>query len=198
MSEITTIEPFTEGFVEALLPELILFTGMLLLILVPNLGKGTFRIPGTQLRLPWLLGGTRFKFSSDPRLPAWIASITLGSAFVNVLYVFSQGLERVLIVSESGKELLLINGFSRIFELIFFGALALAAFSSMNRLQVKGIGSKIPENELYNNRRQADFYILMVTCALGMSVVALAQDLFVLFIGVEPISNFTIDVSIPQ
>ena len=104
MSEITTIEPFTEGFVEALLPELILFTGMLLLILVPNLGKGTFRIPGTQLRLPWLLGGTRFKFSSDPRLPAWIASITLGSAFLNVLYVFSQGLERVLIVSESAND----------------------------------------------------------------------------------------------
>ena len=148
MSKLTTVEPFGDGFVSALCPELMLFAGMLLLILVPNLGRGTFRIPGTQLRLPWLLGGTRFKFTSDPRLPAWIASITLGGAFLNVLYIFSQGLERVSIVSESGKELLLVNGFSRIFELIFFGALALAAFSSMNRLQVKGIGSKVTEQEL--------------------------------------------------
>ena len=185
MSNLTEIEPFGEGFIEAMGPELILFAGMLLLIIVPNLGKGTFRIPGTQLRLPWLLGGERFGFTSDPRLPAWLATFTLGGAFLNVLYVFSQGLDRVAIVSESGKELLLINGFSRIFELIFFGALALAAFSSMNRLQVNGVGSKVSETELFNNRRQADFYILMVTCALGMSVVALAQDLFVLFIGLE-------------
>ncbi|MDA8546930.1 NADH-quinone oxidoreductase subunit N [Euryarchaeota archaeon] len=185
MSNLTEIEPFGEGFIEAMGPELILFAGMLLLIIVPNLGKGTFRIPGTQIRLPWLLGGERFEFTSDPRLPAWLATFTLGGAFLNVLYVFSQGLDRVAIVSESGKELLLINGFSRIFELIFFGALALAAFSSMNRLRVNGVGSKVSETELFNNRRQADFYILMVTCALGMSVVALAQDLFVLFIGLE-------------
>ena len=144
MSETTTIEPFTAGFVEALRPELILFAGMLLLDSGAKLRvRGLSGFQGLKLRLPWLLGGTRFKFSSDPRLPAWIASITLGGAFLNVLYVFSQGLERVLIVSESGKELLLINGFSRLFEMIFFGALALAAFSSMNRLQVKGIGSKI-------------------------------------------------------
>ena len=185
MSNLTEIEPFGEGFIEAMGPELILFAGMLLLIIVPNLGKGTFHIPGTQIRLPWLLGGERFEFTSDPRLPAWLATFTLGGAFLNVLYVFSQGLDRVAIVSESGKELLLINGFSRIFELIFFGALALAAFSSMNRLRVNGVGSKVSETELFNNRRQADFYILMVTCALGMSVVALAQDLFVLFIGLE-------------
>jgi NADH:ubiquinone oxidoreductase subunit 2 (chain N) len=185
MSNLTEIEPFSEGFVEAMGPELILFAGMLLLIIVPNLGQGTFRIPGTQVRLQWLLGGKRFEFTSDPRLPAWLATLTLGGAFFNVLYTFSQGLDRVAIVSESGKQLLLINGFSRIFELIFFGALALAAFSSMNRLRVNGVGSKISETELFNNRRQADFYILMVTCALGMSVVALAQDLFVLFIGLE-------------
>lgn len=185
MSNLTEIEPFGEGFVEAMGPELILFAGMILLIIVPNLGQGTFRIPGTQLRLPWLLGGQRFNFTSDPRLPAWLATFTLGGAFFNVLYTFSQGLDRVAIVSESGKQLLLVNGFSRIFELIFFGALALAAFSSMNRLRVNGVGSKVSETELFNNRRQADFYILMVTCALGMSVVALAQDLFVLFIGLE-------------
>ena len=38
---------------------------------------------------------------------------------------------------------------------------------------------------LYNNRRQVDFYILLITTGLGMAVVALAQDLFMLFIGLE-------------
>ena len=151
MSNITTVEAFGDGFISALCPELMLFAGLLLLILVPNLGRGTFRIPGTQIRVPWLLGGTRFKITSDPRLPAWIASLTLGGAFLNVVYTFSQGLERVVIVSESGKELLLVNGFSRVFEMIFFGALALAAFSSMNRLQVKGIGAKVTEQEFIEN-----------------------------------------------
>ncbi|MBT61455.1 MAG: hypothetical protein CMA63_07905 [Euryarchaeota archaeon] len=185
VSELTVVEPFGDGFVAALGPELMLFAGLLVLILLPNLGRGTFRIPGTQIRLPWLLGGNRFKLTSDPRLPSWIATITLTAAFLNILYIFSEGLDRVAIMTESGKEILLVNGFSRVFELIFFGALALASFSSMNRLAVKGSGSKLSEHELYNNRRQGDFYILMITCALGMSVVALAQDLFVLFIGLE-------------
>jgi NADH-quinone oxidoreductase subunit N len=38
---------------------------------------------------------------------------------------------------------------------------------------------------MYDNRRQADLYILMLTTALGMCMVALAQDLFVLFVGLE-------------
>ena len=37
---------------------------------------------------------------------------------------------------------------------------------------------------MYDNRRQADFYILMLTTAIG-GTVALAQDLFVLFVGLE-------------
>lgn len=185
VSELTTVEPFGDGFMSALAPELILFFGLIVLILLPNVGRGTFRIRGTQIRLPWFLGGKRYKFTSDPRLPAWIATTTLTAAFLSVLYIFSENLDRVSIVTESGKEILLVNGFSRVFEMIFFGALALSSFASMNRLPVRGHGRKMPEHELYNNRRQGDFYILMVTCAIGMSVVALAQDLFVLFIGLE-------------
>ena len=98
---------------------------------------------------------------------------------------FQDGVDRTAIVTDTGKQLMLVNGFSRVFELIFFGALTLAAFASMNRLEVRGVGPNLSTNDLYNNRRQADFYILMLTCALGMSVVALAQDLFVLFIGLE-------------
>ncbi len=185
MSNLNVVEPFGEGFIAALCPELILFAGMILLIIVPNLGKGKFRIPGTQKRVYWLFGGQRFKQTSDPRLPAWIAVVTLGAAFIQTLLSFQGGVERTAIVSEGGTQILMVNAFSRVFELIFFGALTLATFASMNRLDVKGIGAKISSDELYNNRRQGDFYILMVTCALGMSIVALAQDLFVLFIGLE-------------
>ena len=63
MSEVSTVQPFKEGFVAALCPELIIFAGLLLLIIVPNLGKGTVRIPGTQTRVIWFLGGERFKLT---------------------------------------------------------------------------------------------------------------------------------------
>ena len=185
MSALKTVEPFGEGFISALCPELILFAGLILLIIVPNLGTGKFRIPGTQTRVYWLFGGNRFKLTSDPRLPSWIAFITIGAAFLMSMLSFQDGVERTAIVSEGGTEILMVNAFSRIFELIFFGALTLAAFASMNRMDVKGIGARLSSEDLYNNRRQGDFYILMVTCALGMSIVALAQDLFVLFIGLE-------------
>ena len=185
MSTVENVEPFGDGFISALCPELIIFGGLLALIIIPNLGKGTVRIPGTQTRVMWLLGGERFKITSNPKMPAWIATITLGAAFTQTVLSFQDGVDRTAIVTDSGTQLLLVNGFSRVFEMIFFGALTLAAFASMNRLEVKGIGPKLSTDNLYNNRRQADFYILMLTCGLGMSVVALAQDLFVLFIGLE-------------
>ena len=183
-----TTKAFSSEFYSALLPEMLLFAGLLALILIPNLGKGTFRIPGTQIRLPWFLGGERYALTSNPHLPAWIATITLTGAFFAVGDSLKGGVDSMLIMSsdaDAAKELLMINGFSRVFEMIFFGALALASFASMNRLKVEGVGAQLNAEQLYNNRRQADFYILMLTCGLGMSVVALAQDLFVLFIGLE-------------
>ena len=47
MSTLKTVEPFGDGFISALCPELILFAGLILLIVVPNLGDGKFRIPGS-------------------------------------------------------------------------------------------------------------------------------------------------------
>ena len=44
MSEINSVEPFADGFITALCPELIIFVGLILLIIVPNLGKGTVRL----------------------------------------------------------------------------------------------------------------------------------------------------------
>ena len=129
MSEVKNVEPLGDGFITALCPELIVFVGLILLIIVPNLGRGKVRIPGTQKRVMWLFGGDRFKITSNPKLPAWIATITLGAAFVQTILSFQDGVDRTAIVTDSGKQLMLVNGFSRVFELIFFGALTLAAFA---------------------------------------------------------------------
>ena len=45
--------------VESLRPEMTIIVGILLLIIVPNLGRATVRIPMTQVRVPVLLGGER-------------------------------------------------------------------------------------------------------------------------------------------
>ena len=109
MSGIENVKPFGDGFITALCPELIVFVGLILLIIVPNLGKGTVRIPGTQTRVMWFLGGERFKLTSNPRLPAWIATITLGAAFVQTILSFQDGVDRTAIVTDSGKQCWLMD-----------------------------------------------------------------------------------------
>jgi NADH-quinone oxidoreductase subunit N len=81
--------------------------------------------------------------------------------------------------------LLQIDNFSRFFEIVFLAAVLLASMASLDRIPAHTFSGKKSLDEMYDNRRQADFYILMLTTALGMSTVALAQDLFVLFIGLE-------------
>ena len=174
------------GDLKLLAPELTVFVGLLLIMIVPNLGNGTFRIPGTSIRLPWFLGGTRYKFVSSPRLPGLLAVLTMAVALFQVVayLINSNGLDGDVVSSDSGIEIFKINMFSRIFEAIFFAALLLAAIASLDRLPI-GPHKSDDIDVLFNNRRQADFYILMLTSALGMSVVALAQDMFVLFVGLE-------------
>ena len=174
------------GDLKLLAPELTVFVGLLLIMIVPNLGNGTFRIPGTSIRLPWFLGGTRYKFVSSPRLPGLLAVLTMAVALFQVVayLINSNGVDGDVVSSGSGIEIFKINMFSRIFEAIFFAALLLAAIASLDRLPI-GPQKSDDIDVLFNNRRQADFYILMLTSALGMSVVALAQDMFVLFVGLE-------------
>lgn len=174
------------GDLKLLAPEITVFVGLLLIMIVPNLGNGTFRIPGTSIRLPWFLGGTRYKFVSSPRLPGLLAVLTMAVALFQVVayLINSNGLDGDVVSSDSGIEIFKINMFSRIFEAIFFAALLLAAIASLDRLPI-GPHKSDDIDVLFNNRRQADFYILMLTSALGMSVVALAQDMFVLFVGLE-------------
>jgi NADH-quinone oxidoreductase subunit N len=81
--------------------------------------------------------------------------------------------------------LLQIDAFSRFFEIIFLAAILLASMASLDRVPAHTFGGKKTLEEMYDNRRQADLYILMLTTSLGMCMVALAQDLFVLFVGLE-------------
>ena len=54
--------------------------GLAAIIIVPNLGDATFRIPLTSKRVPVLIGGTRFPATRDPRLPNRMALATLVAA----------------------------------------------------------------------------------------------------------------------
>ena len=51
------IESFDEGFVLALAPEFVLVIGLFTLMIAPNVGNAMFRIPLTQIRVPWFFGG---------------------------------------------------------------------------------------------------------------------------------------------
>ena len=51
MSEVTYVQPFDENFTTAFCPELVLVAGLFALIIIPNLGKATFRIPVSYTHL---------------------------------------------------------------------------------------------------------------------------------------------------
>jgi NADH-quinone oxidoreductase subunit N len=195
-----------------LLPEFTLVVGIVLMILVPNIGNGTFRlpIPNTNIRLPYLLGGERFALTSSPRVPGIIGVVTL--LFSISLSLWSQASTpftdyNVWCITTSGEAyssclgmtestLLRVDGFSRLLEIVFYGALMLTGVATWSRVPAtprnlihaeKLIGRHEDDRiqQLLDNRRQVDFHLLLLMVALGMSVVALAQDLFVLFVGLE-------------
>ena len=183
-----TMEPFGDGFITTLAPEFVLVIGLFTLMIAPNLGDGKFRLPLSQVRVPYFFGGRRGKVDSDPRLPGLFASFFFIAAFGMALLSFVDGMNtttvQVVDADNNVTNLLKVDEFSRTFELIFYGALALASVASINRLPATSRDDRTNAG-LYNNRRQVDFYILLITCGLGMSIVALAQDLFLLFIGLE-------------
>ena len=90
--------------IETLGPEFTVFVGLLLIMIVPNLGNGNFRVPGTSIRLPWFLGGTRYKAVASPRLPGLLAVLTMAVALLPaILYLFdSSAGDGKIISSEKG------------------------------------------------------------------------------------------------
>ena len=173
---------------QLILPELLMLGGIIVMILVPNFGDATMRIPLTKIRLPVLIGGTRFASTNNPILPNQIATTTLALAFMTSL----------LFLSEEGDigNLLHVDEFSRVFALVFSAALLLASLASTARLPARPkasapfdtdstVISDAKINALIDNRRQVDFYILLLTTGLGMSLMAMATNLFMLFVCLE-------------
>ena len=179
-----------------LLPELLLLTGILALFLITNLGDAKIRLPLTRLKIPALLGGNRFKWNSDPRLPGIISVFTfilcigmllksLGSNCENILEGFCS--ETVILTTNGTNpvQLLKLDSFSRLFELMFFLALLLVSAASINRLQADSNPNSDDLEQLLDNRRQVDFHLLLLISGLGMTIVAMSMNLFVLFVGLE-------------
>ena len=198
-----------------LMPEWILVLGIVAMLVVPNIGNATFRlpIPGKSWRIPYFIGGKRFALTGDPRLPKAIAAFTLFASFITAL--LSQMIDSGVGVAETciaiaegsvevgdnwcGKDatILKVDAFSRLMEMMFTAALLLALLANWDRLPatpVNRIPTKKQRDEgvesrrlhrLLNNRRQVDFSLLILMVALGMSTVALSTNLFMLFVGLE-------------
>ena len=175
-----------------LLPEIILTLGLVAIILVPNLGDSRFRIPLTNFRIPVLIGGTRFETTRDPRLPNWMAIATLAAAI-------SASVLAILDPSDWSGEVggsLEANNFSILLTTLFLVVLFLctiAASQSLPSDHEVGPPEEGDDEEtearktaaLYDNRRQADFHILLLTMGLGMSLMAKSTHLFMLFVCLE-------------
>ncbi len=179
-----------------LLPELVLLSGILILFLITNLGDAKIRLPLTRLKIPVLLGGNRFKWNANPKLPGLISVFTfilcigmlfrsLGSDCENILQGFCS---ETIILTTNGVnrvELLKLDSFSRLFELMFFLSLLLVSAASINRLQADSNPNSNDLEQLLDNRRQVDFHLLLLISGLGMTIVAMSMNLFVLFVGLE-------------
>ena len=174
---------------ENLLPEMALVLGIILAILVPNIGNATFRIPLTRIRVPIFIGGKRYKMTSDPRLPGRM-SITVFS--VALLFSFF-GIE-----GASGEigGVIEISSFSRMMSVVFFGSLLLAAVATTYRMPARPSARAPRERDtesrvealvaaLMENRRQVDFHLLLMMVGLGMSLMAMASNLFFMFVAIE-------------
>ena len=179
--------PISSSEAELVIPELIMLFGMIGIILIPNLGNASFRIPLTRIHVPVFIGGSRFKSTSNPKLPNQVSLII----FISALFF---GLTQ----NSYGKigDTLEVTEFSRLFSLIFIAALLLATIATTHRIparpNVKPPNDDDSENfsskkinALIDNRRQVDFHIILIMVGLGMSLMSMATHLFMLFVCIE-------------
>ena len=179
--------PINSSEAELIIPELIMLFGLVAIILIPNLGKASFRIPLTRIHVPVFIGGSRFKSTNNPKLPNQISLIIFISALFFGLIQESYG---------AIGETLEVTEFSRLFSLIFIAALLLATIATTHRLPAR-VNVKPPNDSdsenisikkidaLIDNRRQVDFHIILIMVGLGMSLMSMATHLFMLFVCIE-------------
>lgn len=186
MSELSEIS------IELIIPELLLLLGIVSLIILPNLGEARFRIPLTSTRVPVFIGGTRFQFSRDPRLPFRISIIIL---FLSLLFAQIAFWSPENWTGKVGL-VLEVDRFSILMSNIFLSVVFLCTLAASHRLPANPLAtgpskrdSEIVEKQktedLYNNRRQVDFYILVLMTAIGMTLMAKSNHLFMLFVCLE-------------
>jgi NADH-quinone oxidoreductase subunit N len=175
---------------DLVLPEIMMLAGLLAMILIPNLGDARMRLPLTSLRVPILLGGTRFDLTRDPRIPNAIALVSLTSSVIMSASMLNDG------SSGDFGNVLHADRFSSLLTVIFTSALLLVAVATIHRLPTDPSArapnrGDSPRDEagkisaLYDNRRQVDFHILLLLAGLGMSLMAKSTHLFMLFVCLE-------------
>ena len=98
--------------------------------------------------------------------------------------------------SEEVGGLLRSDAFSRLFSAIFIGALLLVSAATTHRIPAKR-NAAVPKDDdsentasrkisvLMDNRRQVDFHILLIMVGLGMSLMAMSTNLFMLVVCIE-------------
>ena len=163
--------------------------GLIAIVVVPNLGDAKFRLPLTSIRVPVLLGGSRFDLTNDPRMPNRISNLTFSLALLSSLLLISRS------PSEVGG-ILVVDSFSRLFSTMFLAALLLVSIATTHRLPAT-TNAHIPKESdsekvfdrkisiLIDNRRQVDFYILLIMVGLGMTMMTMAANLFMLIVCIE-------------
>ena len=175
-----------------ILPEVILTLGLAAIILVPNLGDAKFRIPLTSVRVPVFIGGTRFEKTRDPRLPNWMALATLSAALAAAVLALLDPAEW----SGNVGSALESDQFSILLTNVFLCVLLLSAAAASLSLPSDPYAKPPADGDdedteasktsvLYDNRRQADFHILLLTMGLGMCLMAKSTHLFMLFVCLE-------------
>tara|TARA_B100000035_G_scaffold314948_1_gene333117 strand:+ start:193 stop:1923 length:1731 start_codon:yes stop_codon:yes gene_type:complete len=178
-------EAFSTEFWTAISPELVMVIGLVALFIIPNLGNSKFRIPLTKVKIPWFLGGKRFAITGSPAIPGMLATATIFATLGMMAIDIIDGSVKTITITSGDSILFKIDAFSRFFEILFLVAVLLASMATLDRIPAHTFKGKKSMDEMYDNRRQADLYILLLTTAIGMCLVALAQDLFVLFVGLE-------------
>jgi NADH-quinone oxidoreductase subunit N len=175
---------------ELLIPESIMIIGILTMILIPNLGDAKIRIPLTNTSVPVFIGGTRFTQVNNPLIPSIVAIITFTLSFFMSL-IMLQGAKN----GEIGQ-IMEVNQFTTLFSLIFTSALLMTSIATFYRMPPKQ-NPEIPQDKdtessasakiriLMNNRRQVDFYILLLMIGLGMCLMSKSTHLFLLFVCLE-------------
>jgi len=174
---------------ENLLPEMALVLGIILAVLIPNIGNATFRIPLTRIRVPIFIGGKRYKMTSDPRLPGRMSIAVFSVALFFSFFGIKGASGEIGGVIE-------ISSFSRMMSVVFFGSLLLAAVATTYRMPARPSARAPRERDtesraealvaaLMDNRRQVDFHLLLMMVGLGMSLMAMASNLFFMFVAIE-------------